>query len=113
MKKLQEASAELELAIVKAIDGASLVEKEIQDLSTLSLGDLMSDYDLDYILADKVKHHVEQEYARYENQRMLQSITDVNESVFHNKSSNLKFKKLTNVQVRKLVRHIINEELNS
>ena len=113
MKKLHEVSAESELAVVKAMDGASLTGEEIDDLSALTLGDLMSDYDLDYILADRVKQHVEHEVARYVNQQTLSGAEVVSESVFFKKNSNPRFKRLTNIQVRKLVRHMINEELDT
>ena len=111
MKKLHEVSAESELAVVKAMDGASLTGEEIDGLSALTLGDLMSDYDLDYILADRVKQHVEHEVARYVNQQALSGTEVVSESVL--KNSNPRFKRLTNIQVRKLVRHMINEELDT
>ena len=61
-KRLREA-VDLELAVVKALNGSNLSVDEIEAMRELTTRDLMFDYDLDYMLADRVRNYVHgQEY---------------------------------------------------
>ena len=56
-KKLHEGRADLEVAIVKSLGGADLTLAEVNELSPLTVRDLMFEYDLDSLMAEQVKKH--------------------------------------------------------
>ena len=61
---LLEAAEDLELAVIKALNGAELSVEEIDELRTLTVRDLMAEHDLDYLMADRVLRHVQAENLR-------------------------------------------------
>ena len=106
MKKLNE---DVELAVLKALEGAALSEEELQDLSSITLGDLLSDHELDYVLADKVLSHVDCEIEKQKKQELI-SVKEIQESTKRNTSRNVK--KPTRAQVRNLVHVLVKEAMN-
>ena len=69
-KKLHEGKADLEVAIVKSLGGAALSVSEVQELSDLSVRDLMFEHDLDSLMAEQVKKHamLQQNQQQAQNQ---------------------------------------------
>ena len=112
-RRLHEAKADLELAIVKSLDGAPLTLVELQELQDLGERDLMFDHDLDYILADRVLTHMKSENYRMRAQNLQTPIdgyesdaTSLTRSFPINESRRLGKRQLT-----RLIRNMINEEL--
>jgi len=104
MKKLNE---EVELAVLKALEGASLSDEELQDLSDVTLGDLLADHGLDYVLADKVMSHVDYEIEKQKKQNLI-SLESIQKTVKNNST----FTRHTGSRFRKLVSNLIKEEMN-
>ena len=73
-KQLHENKAALELAIVKSLGSARLTVSEVQELSSLSERDLIFDYDLDSLMAEKVKRHAACEQSRLQAQNQYTPI---------------------------------------
>lgn len=75
-KKLTESKEDVELSIIRALNGADLSVKEIDELRSLSTRELMVDYDLDHVLAEKVLNHVQSENLRMNAQNLQTRIED-------------------------------------
>ena len=75
-KKLHEGKADLEVAIVKSLGGANLSISEVQQLSELSVRDLMFEYELDSLMAGQVKKHVMLQQNRQQAQNQYTSLAD-------------------------------------
>lgn len=113
-RRLHEAKADLELAIVKSLDRAPLTLTELQELKDLNVRDLMSDHELDYVLAEKVKSHVQHEALRLQAQNQQTPLADFESnftSLTRSAPTAQRPLKLSEGQVRRLVRQMINEEL--
>ena len=114
-RRLQEAKADLELAIVKSLDRAPLNLTELQELEGVNVRDLMSDHDLDYVLAEKVKSHAKHEQLRLQAQSQQSSIDGVKSNLTSLTRSNpvsQRPTKLTEGKLRKLIKRMVNEELS-
>ena len=68
-KRLHEAKeADIEAGIAKSLGGASLSLAEINELELLQTRDLMIDHGLDYLMAERVRVHVQKEQYRMQAQ---------------------------------------------
>jgi len=112
-RRLHEAKADIEVAIVKSLGGARLTLTELQELQDLTERDLMIDHDLDYILATRVRTHMKSENYRMRAQNLQTPIdgyesdaTSLTRSFPINES-----KRLGKRQITRLIRNMINEEL--
>ena len=74
--RLHEAKADLELAIIKALNSAQLTVDEINSLKNLSIRDLLVDHDLDHVLANRVLGHLRSEEYRMNAQNLETPIED-------------------------------------
>ncbi len=114
-RHLHEAKADLELAIVKSLDRAPLTVTELQEIESLTVRDLMSDHDLDYILAERVLSHAKNESLRLQAQNLQTRIPDLETSYTSLTRSNpidQKPENLSEGTLRKIIRRIVNEELS-
>lgn len=75
-KKLSEAKEDLELSVIRALNGAELTVEEIDELRSLTTRELMVDYDLDHVLAEKILNHVKSENLRMNAQNLQTRIED-------------------------------------
>ena len=75
-RKLNEAKEDLDLAIVKSLDRAPLTLTQLEDLEGCSVRDLMSEHDLDHLLAGRVMKHVQSERLRLQAQDQQQPTKD-------------------------------------
>lgn len=114
-RRLREAKEDLELAIVKCLDGAPLTLTELQELESFTARDLMSDHDLDYLMAEKVTAHVQRESLRLQAQDQHTPIEDFESDFTSLTRSNPITQKpleLSEGSLRKLIRRMVNEELS-
>ena len=74
--RLHEAKADLELAVIKALNSAQLTVDEINSLKNLSIRDLLVDHDLDHVLANRVLGHLRSEEYRMNAQNLETPIED-------------------------------------
>lgn len=113
-RRLNESKEDLELAVVKSLDKAPLTLTEIQELEILTVRDLMSDHDLDYVLAGRVKSHVQNERLRLQAQDQQNPGKDFKSDFTSLTRSNPTAKKadtkLTESKLRSLVQEILDEE---
>ena len=79
-KNLYEGKADLEVAIVKSLGGSSLTVSEVNDLSQLTVRDLMLEYDLDSLMAEQVKKHAMLQQNRQQAQNQYTPLTDFENS---------------------------------
>jgi hypothetical protein len=114
-RQLHEAKANLDLAIVKSLDNAPLTFTELQELSDLGVRDLMSDHDLDYVLADKVLNHVKHERLRLQSQNQQTPIEGFESDFTSLTRSNPIAQKplyLSERRLRNLIRQMVTEEMS-
>ena len=112
-KRLHEAKADLELAVVKAIARKPLTLIETQELNDLSVRDLMSEHALDYVLAERVAKHVQKEILRFQSQNQMTAMKDVDFGFTSLTRSNpipQKPLKLSESSLRELVQKLVDEE---
>ena len=112
-RRLHEAKADLELAIVKSLEKAPLTLTELQELQDLGERDLMVDHDLDYVLASRVLAHAKSENYRMRAQNQQTSIegyktnaTSLTRSFPINEA-----KRLSDGGLKRLIHKIFKEEL--
>ena len=74
--RLHEAKADLELAVIKALNSARLTVDEIDSLKDLSTRDLLVDHGLDRVMADRVLAHVTSEEYRTNAQNLESPVED-------------------------------------
>ena len=112
MRRRIKEAVDLELAVVKSLNGANLSVDEIEAMRDLTTRDLMFDYDLDYLLADRVRTNVHgQEYRiNAQNQETpLEDYEPIGTSLTRSFPID-EAKRLTNKGFRRLVLKMINEE---
>lgn len=68
---LKEAASTLEVAIAKCLSRSKLHPSELDEISALTTEELMSEHELDYLLAEKVRVHVQTEVQRQANQSLM------------------------------------------
>ena len=68
---LKEAAATLEVAIAKCLSQAKLHPSELEEIAALTTEELMSEHELDHLLAEKVRVHVQTEIQRHSQQGMM------------------------------------------
>jgi|6_EtaG_2_1085325.scaffolds.fasta_scaffold01887_8 hypothetical protein len=112
-RKLNE-SADVELAIAKSLNQANLSVAEVEALHELSTRDLMVDYELDHVLANKVANHIKAQQYRQNAQNQYTPLADFSPS---DTSLTRSFpisetKKLTSTQFKSLVFRLLKEERN-
>ena len=114
-RRLHEAKADLELAVVKSLSGSPLTFVELQELKTLTVRDLMVDHDLDYVLAEKVLTQCKHESLRLQAQNQ-QTPIDGFESDFtsltHSSPISQKPDRLSERKLRRIIREMMTEELS-
>ena len=79
-RTLRESKATLEVAIAKCLSKGRLHPSELEEIATLTSEDLMTNHDLDYLLAEKVIVHVQTEIQRHSQQGLLTYQPDSRES---------------------------------
>ena len=79
--RLHEAKADLELAVIKALNSARLTVDEIDSLKDLSTRDLLADHGLDRVLANRVLGHVKSEEYRTNAQNLETPVEDFSSSL--------------------------------
>jgi len=67
---LKESLSKVEVAISKALNRAEMLPTEVEELLHLTTHELISEHDLDYLLAEKVRTHVALEHNRLMNQSL-------------------------------------------
>ena len=115
IRRLHEAKSDLELAVLKSLDRAPLTSIELQELSSMSVRDLMVDYDLDHVLAEKVASHVKYELLRLQAQNQQTPIDGFDSNFTSLTRSNpisQRSGNLTEVRLRRVLRQLIREELS-
>ena len=75
-RKLLEAKEDLELSVIRALNGADLTVEEIDELRSLTTRELMVTCDLDHLMAEKVLNHVQSENLRMNAQNLQTRIED-------------------------------------
>jgi hypothetical protein len=105
MRRRIKEAVDLELAVVKSLNGANLSVDEIEAMRDLTTRDLMFDYDLDYLLADRVRTNVHGQEYRINAQDYEPIGTSLTRSFPIDET-----KRLTNKGLRRLVLKMINEE---
>jgi hypothetical protein len=75
-RRLNEQKVDVDIAIAKCLERARLAPEEAHALNDLGLVDLTSEHNLDYILADKVRKHVDSEVLRMQAQDKYSRIDD-------------------------------------
>lgn len=68
---LRESAATVEVAIAKCLSRAKLHPSELDEISSLTTEDLMTQHELDHLLAEKVRVHVQSETQRHAQQGLL------------------------------------------
>ena len=68
---LKESVATIEVAIAKCLSQGKLHPSELDEVSALTTEELMSEHELDYLLAEKVRVHVQSEMQRHAQQGLL------------------------------------------
>jgi len=68
---LKEAAATLEVAIAKCLSQAKLHPSELEEIAALTTEELMSEHELDHLLAEKVRVHVQTEIQRHSQQGLM------------------------------------------
>lgn len=68
---LKEAAATLEVAIAKCLSQGKLHPSELEEIAALTTEELMSEHELDHLLAEKVRVHVQTEIQRHSQQGMM------------------------------------------
>lgn len=111
--RLLESREDLELAVVKALNGAQLSVDEIDELRDLSVRNLMVDHDLDHLLASKVLQHVQSEDLRMNAQNLETPIEDYEgEGTSLTRSSPISERKIeTRASFNSLLRRLVSDEL--
>jgi hypothetical protein len=67
-RRLIEQKIDVDIVIVKCLERARLTPLEVHEVMGLSNSDLMSEHDLDYVLADRVLKHAATEALRHQAQ---------------------------------------------
>ena len=75
-KKLHEGKADLEVAIAKSLGGAELTVSEVNELSNLTVRDLMFEHSLDSLMAGQVKKHAMMQQNRLQAQNQYTPLAD-------------------------------------
>jgi len=112
-RRLFEAKADLDLAVVKAIARKPLTVSEVHELNDMSVRDLMAEHDLDYVLAERVSKHTQHEMLRLQAQDQFTPMEDANfgfTSLTRSNPITQKPLKLSESSLRKLVRKMVDEE---
>ena len=111
--RLLESQEDLELAVVKALNGELLTVTEIEELRALTVRGLMVDHDLDHVMADKVMSHVKSEDLRMNAQSLETPIEgyedELTSATRTNPISEARIK--TRASFDSLLRRLISEEL--
>ena len=106
-RRLREQKVDIDIAIAKSLEGAYLTPEEVHELSAMSNRDLMSEYDLDYLLAGEVLKHVTSEMLRLQAQDQQTRVSDAQfglSSLTHLKPIPEKPPGLTETRMRRLIR---------
>ena len=111
--RLLESQEDLELAVVKALNGADLSVDEIDELRGLNVRSLMVDHDLDHLMADKVLRHVQSEDLRMNAQNLESPIEDYeDEGTSLTRSTPISERKIeTRTSFNSLLRRLVSDEL--
>ena len=112
MRRRIKEAVDLELAVVKSLNGANLSVDEIEAMRDLTTRDLMFDYDLDYLLADRVRDHLKSQEYRANAQDQETPLEDY-EPIGTSLTRSFPIeegKRLTSSGLRRLVLRMISEE---
>jgi hypothetical protein len=112
MRRRIKEAVDLELAVVKSLNGANLSVDEIEAMRDLTTRDLMFDYDLDYLLADRVRDHLKgQEYraTAQDQETPLEDYEPIGTSLTRSFPIE-EGRRLTSSGLRRLVLRMISEE---
>ena len=111
--RLLDSQEDLELAVIKALNGANLTVDEIDELRDLTVRILMADHGCDYLMADKVLRHVSSEDLRMNAQNLESPIED-----YEDEGTSLtrltpisEQRKKTRASLHSLLRRLVNDEL--
>ena len=110
-KPLFEGTEDLELSVIKALNGAELSVGEIDELRVLTVRDLMVEHDLDYLLANRILRHVQSENLRMNAQNLYTPIPDYeDDSTSLTRSYPMSETKIKSASsLNSLLRNLINE----
>ena len=75
-RRLHEQKVDIDIAIAKCLCGGQLTPSEVNEIVACSNRDLMSEHDLDYILAEKVLKHATSEMLRIQAQDQQTRVKD-------------------------------------
>ncbi len=75
-RRLNEQKVDVDIVIVKCLDQARLTPLEVHEVMGFSNADLMSEHDLDYLLADRVLRHATAEGLRHQAQSQQSRVDD-------------------------------------
>ena len=112
-RRLYEEKIDIDLSIIKALGRAPLTITELYELEALNTRDLMSDHDLDYILAERVTMWVKHEKLRLQAQNQQTPLRDFKSDFTSLTRSNPITQRPPNLsekKLRKLIRQMVNEE---
>ena len=68
---LKESASTIEVAIAKCLSQAKLHPSELDEIVSLTSEELISEHNLDYLLAEKVRVHVQTEVQRHTQQGLM------------------------------------------
>lgn len=86
-RNLKEAASTIEAAISKCLCGARLYPSEIEEMSSITYADLMTEHGLDSLMAEKVVTHLNLEKLRQNSQSLQTWQVDSREAAPHPKSA--------------------------
>ena len=69
-RNLKESASTIEVVIAKSLSGSNLLPSELDEVNHLTSADLMTQHDLDSVMAEKVVAHIRAETARQSSQSM-------------------------------------------
>ena len=87
-KSLLESKADIESGIAKSLASAPLSPEELEELLSIDRESFIKDYDIDYLMVDQIRTHVESEKARVDSQSQMtrgmdEGLKRINSSTFH------------------------------
>ena len=106
---LHDQKVDVDIVISKCLCGALLTPEEVDELNSLSNLELTSEYDLDYILANKVLKHATSEMLRLQAQDQQTRVRDAQfglTSLTHLEPIYEKPSGLTEVRLRRIIRRV-------